>query len=127
MRSFPIEDEKTTFSDMRRTMDFQFVDGMTRRTIMYQEIQGWCTSSPNPHGWPTRMIHKYYFGFYATGEARTPEIIPVRWYFGFISHRCCVSQSNIQAHCENLLLGDVLNLRAAGEDVTADLIIIPRQ
>lgn len=106
MKAFVIEDEKTTLSDMRRMMDFQFHDGMTRRTIIYQEIQGWCSSSPNPHGWPNNMIHKYYFGFYSSGEQKTPELIP--------------------QHCENILVADAVNLRAVGEDVTADLIIIPQ-
>jgi hypothetical protein len=126
MKAFVIEDEKTTLADMRRMMDFQFVDGMTRRTIIYQEIQGWCSSSPNPHGWPNNMIHKYYFGFYSSGEQKNPELIPVSIHtYSVVTFGG--DASSLQQHCENILVADAVNLRAIGEDVTADLIIIPRR
>ena len=88
-------------------IDFQFSDGMTRRTTMYQEIQGWCLSSPNPHGWPNDKLHHYYFAYFSSADQQQPEILP--------------------SDCENLLISEVINLRAVGTDRTADLVIVPRK
>jgi hypothetical protein len=106
MKAYQIDDKTMLFTDMRKLIDFQFSEGMTRRTTMYQEIQGWCNSSPNPHGWPNDKTHHYYFGYFSSADQQHPEILP--------------------SDCENLLVSEVINLRAIGADKTADLVIVPQ-
>ena len=50
--TFNVDDRRCQFAEMRRMIDFQFNDGMTRRTMLYQEIQCWARASPNHASWP---------------------------------------------------------------------------
>ena len=37
LATFNIDDQRCTFSDMRKLIDFQFINGMTRRTMLLAE------------------------------------------------------------------------------------------
>jgi hypothetical protein len=74
--------------------------------MLYQEVQGWATSSPNHNNWPTTKLHHYYFGFFDTPEQETPQILG--------------------RHLENCLIKDIVDLRSVGANKTADLVIIPQ-
>ena len=104
--TFNVDDRRCQFAEMRRMIDFQFNDGMTRRTMLYQEIQCWARASPNHASWPAGMLHRYYFGFFSEPDQLTPELLP--------------------RHLENLLVAKAINLRAIGADKTADLIVVPQ-
>ena len=59
--TFNVDDRRCQFAEMRRMIDFQFNDGMTRRTMLYQEIQCWARASPNHASWPAGMLHRGIF------------------------------------------------------------------
>ena len=106
MGTFNIDDQRCTFSQMRKLIDFQFINGMTRRTMLYQEIQCWARSSLNHAAWPAGALHQYYFGYFDQPDQPTPEVLP--------------------RHLENVLVAKVISLRAIGSDKTADLVLVPQ-
>ena len=61
-----IHNATTTFTDLRRMIEYKFEDGMYRRTMIYQELMHIMDSSSssctNPHGYKDSDKREYVFG-----------------------------------------------------------------
>jgi hypothetical protein len=65
---------RITFSRLRPLIEQKNDGVMTRRTILFQELQHICRISPNPHGRDDRTrFRQYRFGFYPKPEEGKAE------------------------------------------------------
>mmetsp|Transcript_10319 Transcript_10319/g.12946 ORF Transcript_10319/g.12946 Transcript_10319/m.12946 type:complete len:332 (-) Transcript_10319:239-1234(-) len=57
-----IQDNKTTFQDLRLLIEEVEIGGMRRRTAFYPEILFTMMNAPNPHGYSSSELRHYQFG-----------------------------------------------------------------
>lgn len=62
LASFLINDEITTFRDIRQMIETSNEGGMNRRTMLFQELHHVMMTSSNPHAYKKTQLHEYRFG-----------------------------------------------------------------
>mmetsp|Transcript_1468 Transcript_1468/g.2007 ORF Transcript_1468/g.2007 Transcript_1468/m.2007 type:complete len:161 (+) Transcript_1468:117-599(+) len=72
-----IQDNKTTFQDLRLLIEEVEIGGMRRRTAFYPEILFTMMNAPNPHGYSSSELRHYQFGLVDREDlSLPPTIIP---------------------------------------------------
>ena len=122
--SIPINDETCRMKDFRLLIEYKEDNFMTRRTIHYQQVRSLMEQCGNPYGYSRSDCMTYIFGRYTNEQLRKCEkmdsIAGSCVGIGGVPPELCPEDQE-----GDLLVRDFLNLRS--NDVTADMIVIPRE
>lgn len=70
-----IQDNKTTFTELRTMIEEVEINGMRRRTQFFPEVLYHMMNSPNPHGWAPEQLRHYHFGL-IEAPGQPPALVP---------------------------------------------------
>ncbi len=117
-----IHNTSTTFTDLRRMIEYKFEDGMYRRTMIYQEIMHIMDSScTNPHGYKDSDKREYVFGTIpGVGEENNQAISTTNGAAIDISFSTYGVPTIIQQDVEDEPIVEII-----GDPLKYDIIIVP--